>query len=135
MRRLIGRRLVGRFPTPQGRTHEQPVPFNREHVHVLPRVDQHAGTFAMKPLAFDQHQAPGIKKRQRLARPADQRGQMLLLALVFFVVTIVVFSAIALLAGRIGGLLTRSPRAQVLMNRVAGTIFLGLAAKLALSER
>ncbi len=69
------------------------------------------------------------------ADAGNTTGQMLLLALVFFVVTIVVFSAIALLAGRIGGLLTRSPRAQVLMNRVAGTIFLGLAAKLALSER
>ncbi|WP_417449397.1 LysE family translocator [Kordiimonas sp.] len=62
-------------------------------------------------------------------------GQMLALALIFFIVTVIVFSAIALLAGQIGNRIMGSPKAQVLMNRVAGTIFLALAVKLAISER
>ena len=62
-------------------------------------------------------------------------AQMLSLALIFFLVTLVVFSAVALTAGQIGNRIMASPRAQVLMNRVAGTIFLGLAVKLAISER
>jgi threonine/homoserine/homoserine lactone efflux protein len=69
------------------------------------------------------------------AEAGNTTAQMLALAFIFFLVTIVVFSLIALLAGRVGSALMGSPRAQVLMNRIAGTIFLGLAAKLALSER
>jgi len=69
------------------------------------------------------------------AEAGNTTAQMLALAFIFFIVTIVIFSLIALLAGRVGSVLMGSPRAQVLMNRIAGTIFLGLAAKLALSER
>lgn len=69
------------------------------------------------------------------AGAGDATLQMLWLAFIFFLVTIVVFSCVALLAGKIGAVLMGSPRAQVLMNRVAGTIFLGLAAKLAFAER
>lgn len=61
--------------------------------------------------------------------------QMLLLGGVFIVSTIIVFGSIALLAGAIGQWLNRSPRTQVVMNRVAGTVFLGLALKLATVNR
>lgn len=61
--------------------------------------------------------------------------QMLLLGGVFIVATILVFGAIALLAGAIGGWLNRSPRTQVIMNRLAGVVFVGLALKLATIRR
>ena len=68
-----------------------------------------------------------------------QRGsltlQMLLLGGVFIVSTILVFGSIALLAGTIGGWLNRSPRTQVVMNRLAGLVFVGLALKLATVKR
>lgn len=57
--------------------------------------------------------------------------QMLLLGGVFIVSTILIFGGIALLAGTIGGWFNRSPRTQVIMNRLAGTVFVGLALKLA----
>ena len=57
--------------------------------------------------------------------------QMLLLGGVFIVSTILVFSSIALLAGSIGQWLNRSPKTQVVMNRMAGVVFVGLALKLA----
>ena len=57
--------------------------------------------------------------------------QMLLLGAVFIVSTILVFGSISLLAGSIGQWLNRSPRTQVVMNRVAGVVFVGLALKLA----
>ncbi len=57
--------------------------------------------------------------------------QMLLLGGVFIVSTILVFGSIALLAGSIGQWLNRSPKTQVVMNRIAGVVFLGLALKLA----
>lgn len=56
--------------------------------------------------------------------------QLLLLGGVFIISTILVFGGIALLAGSIGQWLNRSPRTQVIMNRVAGVVFVGLALKL-----
>jgi len=61
--------------------------------------------------------------------------QMLLLGGVFIVPTILVFGGIALMAGSIGQWLTRSPKTQVVMNRVAGLVFVGLAVKLATVKR
>jgi threonine/homoserine/homoserine lactone efflux protein len=61
--------------------------------------------------------------------------QMMLLGGVFIVATLLVFGAIAWGAGFIGGWLRRSARAQLIMNRMAGTIFLGLALRLAVTER
>ncbi len=61
--------------------------------------------------------------------------QMLLFGGIFIVATLLVFGAIAWTAGCLGGWLRRSPRAQVIMNRVVGAVFLGLALKLAASER
>lgn len=57
--------------------------------------------------------------------------QIALLGGIFIVVALVIFSAIALLAGVLGRWLHRSPRIQVYLNRIAGTVFGILALKLA----
>lgn len=62
-------------------------------------------------------------------------AQMLVLGGIFIVATILVFGGIALLGGALGGWLSRSARAQKIMNRVAGTVFIGLALKLVTAER
>jgi threonine/homoserine/homoserine lactone efflux protein len=61
--------------------------------------------------------------------------QLISLGGVFIVSTILVFGSIALLAGTIGGWLARSDRAQIVMNRVASLVFVGLALKLATTHR
>ena len=61
--------------------------------------------------------------------------QFLALGLAFIAVTLVVFCTIAWVAGALGSRLRRSDRAQAVMNRVAGTVFVGLAVKLAISQR
>lgn len=61
--------------------------------------------------------------------------QILLLGGIFILTTMLVFGGIAILAGTLGKWLNRSPRVQKMMNRVAGTVFLGLALKLATTER
>ena len=62
-------------------------------------------------------------------------GQLMVLGLVFIVATLLVFGAIACFSGVFGSLLLRSPRAQQWLNRVAGVVFLGLAVRLATSQR
>jgi threonine/homoserine/homoserine lactone efflux protein len=59
--------------------------------------------------------------------------QMLMLGAVFMLATLIVFGAIAWAAGYLGDWLKRSRRAQVAMNRIAATVFVGLALRLALS--
>ena len=61
--------------------------------------------------------------------------QMIALGGIFIVATILVFSAVALIGGALGDWLNRSSRAQKMMNWVAGTVFVGLALKLATAER
>ncbi len=61
--------------------------------------------------------------------------QILLLGGVFIVSTILVFGGIAILAGSIGQWLNRSDLAQSILNKVAGTVFLGLALKLVTTKR
>ncbi len=61
--------------------------------------------------------------------------QMLVLGGVFILAAIVIFSMVAWGAGFLGGWLRTSPRAQIIMNRVAGVIFVGLAARLATSQQ
>lgn len=61
--------------------------------------------------------------------------QMLTLAFIFFVVTLVVFSSVALVSGKLGAALKRSPGAQRVINRIAGVVFIGLALRLLASER
>ena len=60
--------------------------------------------------------------------------QLFFLGGVFILIALVIFCAIALLAGALGGFLHNSPKAQVYMNRVAGTVFAALALKLASSS-
>ncbi len=61
--------------------------------------------------------------------------QIFLLGGLFIISTIPVFGGIALLAGTLGQWLNRSDRTQVILNRIAGTVFLGLALKLAMAQR
>jgi len=61
--------------------------------------------------------------------------QLLQLGALFIGATILVFGSIALLAGTLGQWLQRSPRVQVVLNRLAGTVFIMLAIKLATSQR
>jgi threonine/homoserine/homoserine lactone efflux protein len=61
--------------------------------------------------------------------------QLLVLGGVFIAVALVVFGLIAALAGWLAGPLARSSRAQILLNRLAALVFLGLATRLALSSR
>ena len=61
--------------------------------------------------------------------------QLMVLGVVFMVATLLVFGAIACFTGAFGALLQRSARAQTVLNRVAGLVFLGLAVRLATAER
>jgi threonine/homoserine/homoserine lactone efflux protein len=60
--------------------------------------------------------------------------QMLTLGAVFMLAALIVFGTIAWAAGYIGDWLKNSRRAQTMMNRVAGTVFAGLALRLVLSK-
>jgi threonine/homoserine/homoserine lactone efflux protein len=60
--------------------------------------------------------------------------QMVVLGGIFIVATILVFGAIALLAGTLGEWLSRSAKVQKILNRVAGTVFVLLALKLSFTE-
>lgn len=61
--------------------------------------------------------------------------QFLLLGLLFVLSTFLIFGGISFLAGWIGAFLRSSGRAERILNRAAGIIFLSLAAKLAFTER
>ena len=61
--------------------------------------------------------------------------QILILGGLFILSTILVFGGIAMLAGSIGQWVNRSHRVQKIMNRVTGIVFVGLALKLAATER
>lgn len=61
--------------------------------------------------------------------------QLILLGGVFILATIAVFGSIAWMAGSLGQWLIKNEKAQIIMNRVAGTVFVGLAAKLASTTR
>lgn len=61
--------------------------------------------------------------------------QMLWLGAVFIVATLLVFGAIAYFSGIFGALLMRSPPARRALNVLSGIVFVGLALKLATSQR
>lgn len=61
--------------------------------------------------------------------------QFLQLGGLFILSALVVFISFALLAGLVGQCLTRSPKAQTVMNKVAGVVFCGLALKIATAHR
>ncbi|AYH45676.1 LysE family translocator [Azoarcus sp. DN11] len=61
--------------------------------------------------------------------------QVMWLGFVFIVATLLTFGAIALFAASIGQRLRRSATARRVLNKSAGLVFLGLAARLVLAER
>ena len=61
--------------------------------------------------------------------------QLFLLGIVFILVALVVFSAIACLAGLIAELFKSSAKAQVILNRISALVFAGLAVRLAFASR
>jgi len=61
--------------------------------------------------------------------------QLMSFGAIFILATLMVFGAIVVFAGLIGDWLKRSPRAQIVMNRVAGAVFAGLALRLVTIER
>lgn len=61
--------------------------------------------------------------------------QIFLLGALFIFSALLVFGAIAWSAGYLGEWLKQSKRAQIIMNRVAGTVFAALALRLAVAER
>ncbi|MBN2031373.1 LysE family translocator [bacterium] len=60
--------------------------------------------------------------------------QMILLGGIFIMATIIIFGSISLLAGTVGQWLQRSNRVQIVMNRLAGIVFVGIAFKLITSR-
>jgi len=68
-----------------------------------------------------------------------QQGQVALqiisLGALFILATLLVFGSISLLAGWLGEKFGKSERTQKILNRVAGTVFLLLAVRLAMAER
>ena len=61
--------------------------------------------------------------------------QFLVLGGLFVVSTLLVFGGFSFIAGWLGAQLRTSKRPERILNRVAGTVFLGLAIKLVLTER
>lgn len=60
--------------------------------------------------------------------------QTIELSAAFILAFLIVFISIAYLAGTLGEFLRNSNKAQIILNRVAGTIFVGFALKLAVSS-
>jgi len=58
--------------------------------------------------------------------------QMFILGFIFITATIVIFGMISLLAGAAGSLLSKSEKVDRFLNLLAGSVFAGLAVKLAL---
>lgn len=61
--------------------------------------------------------------------------QIMTLGLLFIVSTILVFCSIAWCSGLLGDKLKQSSKAQNWLNKLAGTVFVGLALRLALAEK
>lgn len=62
-------------------------------------------------------------------------AQVFLLGALFMVCALVVFSLIALLAGRVGRWFANTKHGESILNKAAGAIFAALAIKLAMSEQ
>ena len=61
--------------------------------------------------------------------------QILSLGFIFIISTFIVFGFIALMAGSLGEFFRRYPSSQSIMNKIAGTVFVGLAVKLLVSTK
>lgn len=62
-------------------------------------------------------------------------AQVTILRDLFIIASFMTSGVIAWSAGFIGEWLKKSEKAQVIMNRIAGTVFAGLALRLAITER
>ena len=62
-------------------------------------------------------------------------AQMMTLGVLFIVTTFMVFGSVACFAGFLGELLGKSERAQSVINRITGIIFIGLAVRLLMATR
>lgn len=60
--------------------------------------------------------------------------QVAQLGALFMLTTFVIFGGVAIAAGSLSELLKRSPKTEVWINRVAGVVFVGLAANIVLSK-
>ena len=60
--------------------------------------------------------------------------QIVILGFLFIISALLVFSIISLIAGNLGDRLQGSSRAQIIMNRIAGIIYVTLAVKLATAQ-
>jgi threonine/homoserine/homoserine lactone efflux protein len=60
--------------------------------------------------------------------------QIFILGLIFIAATLIVFGSISQVAGIIGGYISRSDKITARLNRIAGTVYLCLALKLAFTE-
>lgn len=61
--------------------------------------------------------------------------QIFSLGALFMLCAFMVFVGVSLLAGRIGAWFMRTQNGEKILNRIAGTVFAGLALKLALVSR
>ena len=61
--------------------------------------------------------------------------EIVMLGLIFIMSTVLIFGGVALLAGAIGVWLNKSSKAQLILNKVAGAVFVGLALKLLTAQR
>ena len=68
-------------------------------------------------------------------RHGSMMVQFFMLGALFIMATLLVFSAISFLAGGLGDKFRNSLFAQKVVNKIAAVIFIGLALKLAISER
>ena len=62
-------------------------------------------------------------------------AQMITLGFMFIVTTFMVFGSVAWFAGFLGEFLRKSERAQRVINRITGMIFMGLAVRLLMVTR
>lgn len=60
--------------------------------------------------------------------------QIITLGIVFIIATALVFCSVAYLAGSLGDILRKSPKTQIILNRIAGIVFIALALKLAITS-
>ena len=60
--------------------------------------------------------------------------QIVILGFLFIISALLVFGIISLIAGNLGDRLQGSSRAQIVMNRIAGIIYVTLAVKLATAQ-
>jgi threonine/homoserine/homoserine lactone efflux protein len=61
-------------------------------------------------------------------------AQMLLLAAIFILQALAIFSVVALFSGMVGAFFQRKKSAATIMNRLAGTAFIGLGIRIALPQ-